>query len=64
MQHGWSMTLCEQLIEAFGRCLPVECFAGSGVECRRYGGEIGGGVYRQVGALGKVLAQQAVGVLI
>jgi hypothetical protein len=43
MQHGWSMTLCEQLIEAFGRCLPVECFAGSGVECRRYGGEIAGG---------------------
>jgi hypothetical protein len=56
--------LCEGLIEALGRCLPVQCFTGSGVEFGRGGGEIADGVYRQVGALGKVLAQQTVGVLV
>ena len=38
--------------------------AGSCVKFSRDGGEIGGGVYRQVGALGKVLAQQPVGAVV
>lgn len=36
--------------------MPVEGFPWSGVEFGRDGGEIGGGVYRQIGAIGKVLA--------
>jgi hypothetical protein len=62
--HRWRLIgLCEWLIEAVGWCLPVEGFAGPGVKFGGNRGQVGGGAYRQVGALGKILAQQPVRVL-
>ena len=47
-----------------GRSLVSERLAGPGIEPSRHGVEIGLAVDRQVGPLGEILAQQAVGVLV
>src|ERR1700722_7298295 len=52
------------LAEGFGWCLPAGCLAGAGVEGVGDGGQVAGGVAGEVGALGEVLAEQAVGVLV
>ena len=54
----------EELSEHFAGGVVAEAFAGSVVEFVGDGGEVGGGVMRQVGALGEVFAEQAVGVLV
>src|SRR5215211_7045045 len=43
---------------------PAEGLAGSAVEGSSDGGEVAGAVLAEVGALGEILAQQAVGVLV
>ena len=48
----------------FGRTLPLEALARSGVELPSDGIEFGLGESRQVGALGEILPEQAVGVLV
>ena len=61
---GFSRSLRQQFVECLCWSLPSEGFAGAGVE---FGGdvvEVFAGVHGQVGALGEVLAQQAVGVLV
>src|SRR3954452_22842842 len=56
---------CEEvLVERFGRCLVAERLAGAAVERGGDGVEIARGVLAEVGALGEVLAQQAIGVLV
>ena len=52
------------LVEGFGGCLPAEGLAGSGVERGGDGVELVGRPAGQVGALGEVLAQEPVGVLV
>ena len=52
------------MIEGLGGGCPVECLAGSCVEFGGDGVEVGLGVRGEVGALGQVLAQQPVGVLV
>jgi hypothetical protein len=52
------------LVQGFGGCLPAEGFAGPVVESESNGLEFVGLPSRQVRALGEVLAQQPVGVLV
>src|SRR6266567_6988808 len=54
----------QQLRHRFCRGLPAECLAGAAVEGGGDGGQIARAVAAQVGALGEVLAQQPVGVLV
>src|SRR5580704_7567809 len=56
--------LFEELSELFARGVPAEAFAGAVVEFVFDGLELGGGVLAEVGALGEVFAEQAVGVLV
>ncbi len=51
-------------VEGFGWGFPVEGFSGSGVEGVSDCVEVVWGVSGEVGAVGEVLAQQAVGVLV
>jgi len=60
---GWLET-DQMLVEGLGRGLPTEGLTGSVVEGSRDGGEVVGGALAQGGALGEVLAQQTVGVLV
>lgn len=48
----------------FGRALPVEALARTGVELPGNGIKLGLSVSRKVGPLGKILAKQSVGVLV
>lgn len=50
--------------KSFGGCLPAENFPRSGVERCGNGVELGPGPSREVGAFGKVLAEDSVGVLV
>jgi integrase len=56
--------LFEELSELFARGVPAEAFSGAVVEFVFDGLELGGGVLAEVGALGEVFAEQAVGVLV
>ncbi len=49
------------LVEGLRGCPPTEGLSGSGVEGRGDGGEVAAAMPGEVGALGEVLAQQAVG---
>ena len=51
-------------VEGLGGGLPVEGFAGSTVECCGDGVEVVPGVSVEVGAVGEVLAEETVGVLV
>src|SRR6266545_4194518 len=55
---------CQVLVEGLGWGPPAERLAGPRVQRRGDGGEILGAVPGEVGALGEVLAQQPVGVLV
>ena len=50
--------------EGFGGCHPAESLSRARIELRRHRIEMGVGMHRQVGALGKILAEQAVDVLV
>src|SRR6266511_4944469 len=52
------------VVEGFGGCSPAERLAWAGVECERDAGELVGAVSAEVGALGAVLAEKAVGVFV
>jgi len=52
------------IVQGLGGGSPAEGLAGAGVEGGGDGVEVAGAVSAQVGALGEVLAQQAVGVLV
>ena len=51
-------------VEGLGGGFPAEGFAGSAVECCGDGVQVGGCVSGEVGAVGEILAEQAVGVLV
>ena len=51
-------------IKSLRRCLKAQCLAGSLVQLPGHGIEFRLGVYRQVGAFGEILSQQAVGIFI
>jgi hypothetical protein len=51
-------------LETLGGCFVVERFAGSFVELSGDGAQLCLTVYRQIGAFGKVLAQEPVGVFV
>jgi hypothetical protein len=52
------------VVECLGGSSPSKCLAGAGVEGGGDGVEFGAAVSAEVGALGDVLAQQAVGVFV
>src|SRR3954453_20743733 len=54
----------EELVQSLGRCSPAQGLSRPAVEGDRHGGKVLGAVHAEVGALGKVLAQQPVGVLV
>lgn len=54
----------KETIEEFVRGLPAECLAGSAVEFVGHFGEAAGVVLGEVGALGEVVAEETVGVLV
>src|SRR5580698_2044023 len=56
--------LFDEFIEFFAWGVVAEAFSGAVVEFVFDGLELGGGVLAEVGALGEVLAEQAVGVLV
>ena len=51
-------------VEGFGGCLPAKGLSWPGVECDGDRVEVGSRVSGEVGALGEVLPEQAVGVLV
>src|SRR6476620_5461086 len=54
----------KQLIKCLGRCFPCKRLSGTGVEGGCHGCNRLGAVHAEVGAFGKVLAQQPIGVLV
>src|SRR3954464_15344886 len=54
----------EEFVQGLGRRFPGKSFAGPGVEGERDGCQGIGIMHAEVGSLGKVLAQQPVGVLV
>src|SRR4051812_21420828 len=54
----------EEFVQGLGRRFPAKSFAGPGVEGERDGCQGIGIMHAEVGSLGKVLAQQPVGVLV
>src|SRR5436189_3185570 len=61
---GFNRSLQQDLVESFARSIPSQGFAWSPVETVGSGVEVGLGEPSQADALGEVLAQQAVGVLV
>src|SRR5215213_4774608 len=59
-----SVTGSQDLVQRLGRCLPAKRLARPGVEGSRHGREVFGIVRAEIGALGEVLAQKPVGVLV
>src|SRR6476620_4486080 len=53
----------KQLIKCLGRCFPCKRLSGTGVEGGCHGCNRLGAVHAEVGAFGKVLAQQPIGIL-
>src|SRR3954451_4094702 len=54
----------EELVQSLGRCSPAQGLSRPAVEGDRHGCKVLGAVHAEGGALGKVLAQQPVGVLV
>src|SRR6478735_9213086 len=54
----------KQLIKCLGRCFPCKRLSGTGVEGGCHGCNRLGAVHAEVGAFGKVLAQQPIGILV
>jgi hypothetical protein len=52
------------VIKCFGWRSPIECLAWPAIECRGNGFQVRGSVLAEIGSLGEVLPEQAVGVLI
>lgn len=56
--------LFEQPVESFCQCLPAQCFSGARVQSVSNGAQFFRAMFAEIRALGEVLAEQTVGILV